>query len=48
MPYALLVGGVSAVFGVLPAAIGFPAWITFPFGIGVLWLLIKYLGKPSG
>ncbi|MBI9065896.1 MAG: Na+/H+ antiporter NhaC family protein [Salinivirgaceae bacterium] len=45
MPYALTVGGVAAFVGVLPAAIGVPWWITFPAGIGVMFLIIKYIGK---
>ncbi len=46
MPYALTVGGVSVFIGVLPAAIGIPAWVTFPAGIVVLVLIVKVFGKP--
>jgi len=45
MPYALLVGVVSVVAGTLPAALGVPFWITFPAGIAVLYLSVRFLGK---
>ncbi len=47
MPYALTVGGVSIFIGVLPAAIGIPAWITFPAGIVILLLIVKVFGKST-
>lgn len=45
MPYALTVGAVAALVGILPGALGVPSWITFPAGIAVLYLIIKVFGK---
>jgi len=47
MPYALTVGGVAALVGILPASLGIPSWITFPVGFLILWLIIKFLGKST-
>ena len=47
LPYALSVGGVAIFFGTLPAAFGIPSWILFPVGIGMLVLIVRYLGKSS-
>ncbi len=45
MPYALTVGAVAAVVGILPAAAGIPWWLLFPAGILILFGLIKLFGK---
>lgn len=45
MPYALTVGGVAIVFGILPAAMGVSSWILFPVGLLVLYLIIRFFGK---
>jgi Na+/H+ antiporter NhaC len=45
MPYALTVGAISALIGILPGAMGVPSWITFPAGILVLFLVLKLFGK---
>ena len=45
MPYALTVGSVAVVAGILPAAFGSPFWINFPLAIFVLWLIIHIMGK---
>lgn len=46
MPYALTVGGVALVFGVLPAAAGISSWILFPAGWFVIFLIIRFFGRP--
>ena len=45
MPYALTVGGVAMLIGVLPTALGLPSWVAFLAGFGVLFLIIRLFGK---
>ncbi|MFA8450818.1 MAG: Na+/H+ antiporter NhaC family protein [Bacteroidales bacterium] len=45
LPYALIVGGVSILFGTLPAAYGISSAILFPLGFIILFLIIKVFGK---
>lgn len=45
MPYALTVGGVAMLLGVLPSALGLPSWMAFLCAIAVLWLLVRFVGK---
>lgn len=45
LPYALTVGTVSIVIGILPGALGVPFWITFPVGIAALYLIVQFFGK---
>ena len=45
MPYALTVGGVAMLIGVLPTALGLPSWLAFLMGFGVLWLIVRSVGK---
>jgi len=45
MPYALTVGGVAMLLGVLPSALGLPSWLAFLLGFGVLWLIVRFVGK---
>ncbi|MBL4710547.1 MAG: hypothetical protein JKY48_19130 [Flavobacteriales bacterium] len=45
MPYALTVGAVAIVFGILPASFGLSFFITVPVGIIVLYFLIDKIGK---
>ncbi|REJ66923.1 MAG: Na+/H+ antiporter NhaC family protein [Planctomycetota bacterium] len=47
LPYALLVGLVSIVFGTLPAAYGVSAWLLLPVGLIVLWLALRLLGRDA-
>jgi len=46
MPYALIVGGVAVFIGVLPAALGMSSWILFPAGLIVLYLIVRFFGRP--
>lgn len=46
MPYALVVGLVALTVGVIPAAWGVSAWILFPLGMIILYLIVKYSGRP--
>lgn len=45
MPYALTVGGVALLIGVLPVALGLPSWVAFLMAVTVLWLLVRFVGK---
>ena len=45
MPYALTVGGVALLIGTIPGALGIPGWITFPVGLGLLFLIVRFAGK---
>ena len=45
MPYALTVGIVALLFGVLPTALGLSSWVAFLMGFAVLWLVVRLVGK---
>jgi Na+/H+ antiporter NhaC len=45
MPYAITVGVVAVFIGTIPAAAGVSSLITFPVGLIILFLIIKYYGK---
>ena len=45
MPYALTVGGVALLIGVLPTALGLPSWAAFLMGFAVLGLVVRFVGK---
>ena len=45
MPYALTVGGVALLMGVLPTAFGLPSWLAFLLAIVVLILIVRFVGK---
>ena len=44
MPYALTVGGVAVLIGVLPTALGLPSWVAFLAGYSALYLIIRLVG----
>lgn len=44
--YAIFVGFVAVVFGYLPAALGTPVYILLPLGLLVVYLVIRFYGKP--
>ena len=45
MPYALTVGGVALVVGVMPSAFGLPSWIAFLVAFAVLAVIVRFVGK---
>ncbi len=45
MPYALVVGGVSMLLGVLPSGFGFPWWLSLVGGAGALWFVLRFKGQ---
>jgi Na+/H+ antiporter NhaC len=46
LPYALTVGGVSVFVGGVLSVLGIPVWINLLIGIGLLLLIVRYVGKP--
>ena len=47
MPYALTVGGVALLLGVLPTALGLPSWLAFLLAGAVLWCVVRFVGKKG-
>jgi Na+/H+ antiporter NhaC len=47
MPYAITVGAVAVLFGSLLTALGPPWWMGMAIGLLVLWLILRFYGKPS-
>lgn len=47
LPYALTVGGVALLLGVLPTAMGLPTLVSFILGVAVLYLIIRFAGKKT-
>ena len=45
MPYALTVGCVALLFGVLPSAMGLPSWVSFMAAFAVLGVVVRFVGK---
>ncbi|MCR5645924.1 MAG: hypothetical protein K6F96_06000 [Bacteroidales bacterium] len=45
MPYALTVGGVALLVGVLPTALGLPSWVAFLIAFAMLGLIVRFAGK---
>ena len=45
MPYALTVGGVALLIGVLPTALGLPSWMAFLVALAVLGVVVRFVGK---
>ena len=45
MPYALTVGAVALLMGVVPTALGLPTWIAFLTAFVVLGLVVRFVGK---
>lgn len=45
MPYALTVGSVALLIGIIPGAFGVPSLLTIPLGIGALYLVVHFFGK---
>ncbi len=45
MPYAIAVGFIALLAGVVPAGLGWPVWISYVSGIGFMYLIIRYKGR---
>jgi len=47
LPYAMTVGGTAILFGSIMTALGSPWWLGISLGLLVLWLILRFYGKPS-
>ncbi len=47
LPYALTVGAVGLFVGTIPGGYGLPPWISIIVGIGVLYALLKTIGRRA-
>ena len=47
MPYALTVGAVALLIGVLPTALGMPSWLAFAIAISALAVIVRFVGKKD-
>jgi len=45
--YAMVVGAVAIMFGSIMTALGSPWWLGMSLGLIVLWLVLRFIGKPS-
>lgn len=45
MPYALTVGCVALLFGVMPTAFGLPSWVALAIALIILGLVVRFVGK---
>ena len=46
LPYALTVGAISLFIGGYLFFLGIPFYINFLIGVGLIWVVIRYIGKP--
>lgn len=47
LPYALTVGTVCIIGGIIPGAMGVPFWISFPVSLAILYGIVHFMGKSS-
>ena len=45
LPYAIVTGGIALFAGVLPTSYGLPSYVGFLFGLVLIYLTIKFVGK---
>lgn len=45
MPYALTVGFVALLIGIMPTALGLPSWLAFVLALSVLFVIVRFVGK---
>ncbi|MER0238784.1 Na+/H+ antiporter NhaC family protein [Fulvimarina sp. MAC8] len=45
IPYALTVGGIAILIGLIPTGFGIPWWITLPVGIAAAFVIVRFVGK---
>ena len=46
MPYAIVVGIITVLFGFLPVGLGMPIWIVLPAAMIIIVLVTYFFGKP--
>ena len=47
MPYAISVAAVAVIFGYLPAGLGLNPFISILLGVGVLYCIVRFIGKST-
>ena len=47
LPYAMLVGGVALLIGTIPGGFGLPPWISILVGVGLLYTVLRTLGRRA-
>jgi len=47
LPYAMTVGATAILFGSVMTALGSPWWLGMLIGVVILWLILRFYGKPS-
>jgi Na+/H+ antiporter NhaC len=46
LPYALSVGGIAVVLGLLPVGLGLPWWVAFPIAAAATLVMLRLVGEP--
>ncbi len=46
LPYALSVGGIAIVLGLLPVGLGLPWWVAFPIAAAATLVMLRLVGQP--
>jgi len=44
LPYALTVGAVAMLLGLIPAGFGVPVWLCYPLALGAMYGLVRWVG----
>ncbi|GAB4369796.1 MAG: Na+/H+ antiporter NhaC family protein [Calditrichia bacterium] len=47
LPYAMTAAAVACIFGYIPVGFGLSNWYVLPVGLLVIFLLVRFLGKPT-
>ena len=47
LPYAMFVGAVAILVGIIPSGFGFPWWISLPVGLAVLFVGLRMFGRVA-
>ena len=47
LPYAMFVGIVAIIVGLIPSGFGFPWWISLPVGLGILFAGLRFFGRVA-
>jgi Na+/H+ antiporter NhaC len=45
LPYSLSAAAVAMLFGYIPAGFGISPWILIPIGLGMMWLVVRLVGR---
>jgi len=47
LPYSLAAASIACLFGYIPVGFGISNWIAFPMGLVAIFLIVRFVGKPS-